>query len=267
MAPTALYTRRCATALSILLLAPITERRSSICRMRPCCPDTPWQIARALLLVLLMSAFPAPAFSATIEADIEQDGVVISDSFGFAELATGEIATIAIYLVLQNGELASSFDADFDFSDGSAFDVVIDLGRVNPNLVPLGEGTWTDTEANIVGSQVRVSLSRESQGGESLVADIVVSPLETSGVFDLVLVDAGAAGDLDVPPYFIIVPIGTAAGTVLATLAVPEPRAAAQRAAVLLTLALLIRIRTRWNRSDLPSTGSGDREGARGDFA
>jgi len=203
----------------------------------------------SFLFGFVIGGFPASVRSATIEADVELEGVVISDPSGYADLALGETATIAIYLVLGSGELASSFEAGFDLSGAYAFDVEIDLGRVDPGLAPLGVGTWTDSEANIEGAQARVSLLREDQGGESLVADIVVSALEEEGLFDVMLADREATGDLDDPPYFIIVPIGTATGTVLATIAVPEPEAAAQSAAALLALAWLIRARRRGESS------------------
>ena len=248
MVSTSRSTRRYLTALPIVSLTPTTERSRGIHDLHWLHLNPRWVIVHTLLLGFTLGGFSSRVFSAVIEANIEQDGVVISDASGFAELSPGESATVSIYLVLQNAELASSFEAGFDLSDGNAFEVSIDLGRVDPNLVPLGVGTWTATEANIVADQVRISLLRENQGGESLVADIVVTPWQTEGIFDVVLVDRGAAGDLGAPPFFIIVPIGTATGTILATIAIPEPQPATQWAAVLFTFAFLKRVRARWRR-------------------
>lgn len=183
--------------------------------------------------------------AASIEADVEQDGVVISDASGFAEIVPGESATVAIYLVLEEGELVSAFEAGFDLAGNPAVDVTVDLGRVDPGLAPLGVGSWTVNDAFVTGDQARVSLTREEQGGESLVADLLVATAAQEGIFEVVLADRVAAGDLDEEPFFVIVPIGTASGTVLATIAVPEPRQAALQAAALLALGGLVGARRR----------------------
>lgn len=226
---------------------------------RPCSLFRTLPLPRLALLlpmvVSLLAGWVPEVRAAAIEADVEQDDQIISDALGFAFIGEGETATVAVYLLLDPGELASAFEAGFDLSGAEAMQVEVDLSRVDPGLAPLGVGTWTDTEANIVGDQVRVSLLRDNLGGDSLVADIVVTSIGGPGLFEVLLADREATGDLDDPPFFQVVPIGTASGTVLATIEVPEPDAMALAVVALLVASALARVARAPIRSGAAAAG------------
>lgn len=173
--------------------------------------------------LVLVAFYGTPARSATIEADVVQAGMIVSDEFGFAHIARNSVATIEIYLALDPGELASTFEAGFDLEDADFVDVVVDLGRVNPGIEPFGVGDWPNAFADLMETQVRVALTRPNLGGRSLVVDLLITTFDEDGAFEVVLADREAAADLDDPPFIEFIPIGTETGTVLATVLVPEP--------------------------------------------
>lgn len=184
---------------------------------------------------MLLAHAAAPA---TIEADVEKDGIVISNEAGMADIAVGESAVVAIYLVLEESELASSFEADFELAGTDLADVTVDLGRVDPGLAPLGEGSWTSVFSNIGDGLAQISLTRDDAGGVSLVADLLVASNGTEGVFEVLFAGGAANGDSDDPPFFVVVPIGTMEGEALATIRVPEATATSGSLAAIVALTL-----------------------------
>jgi hypothetical protein len=190
-----------------------------------------------LLLPLLLLGHRVEA--ASLFAIVEGNGVEISDEEGFAEIPLEGSATISVFLRLEPEELASTFDAGFALVTLDAIDAVVDLGRVDPGLAPFEFGTWSDASASIDEDEVRVALVRDNLGGESLVAEIVVTSTGAPGLFELILGDREASFDLAESPFFELVPIDTGIGTPLATILVPEPGLLLQGIASLLILATL----------------------------
>lgn len=197
--------------------------------------------ARLAALVALTLLQASVVRSATLEADVEQEGVVISGESGFAQISASTEATIAIYLVLDGGEEASTFEAEFEL-DSELVDCELDLGRVDPAAEPFGIGTWTSVFSVDDPPFYRVSLLRDNQSGTSLVADIVITSVGVPGMLELAFVEGEASGDIDEPPFFELVPIGTSDGAILAVVQiVPEPSATGLGLAALATLCALFR--------------------------
>ncbi len=195
--------------------------------------------SRLVLSVVVLLVPLGAAEAATISAGF--DGGPPGTGLVTKALPWGSTAatTIDLYLNLDPLEEASIFESSFDlFGDGSAWTVGLTPSN---SFAPLA--TWSDGLGNLTPLSASVSLTSGNLGGERLVAMLTVTPSAPAvpGTFyDVYLADGTiVAGDLNDPPFFQDIHLGTAAGTHLASLfvtSVPEPGTAVLLGAGLLGL-------------------------------
>jgi len=193
------------------------------------------RILSALLILVGVGAAP-PGMAGEIFATVSANNVIISDPDGVAQIPVDGVATISVFLGLDGGEQASTFDAGFALVGLSDVTADLDLSQVDPNIAPLGIGTWTQAAAFIQNQQARVSHSRLNLGGDTLVLEITVGGLGTPTTFQLTLADGEASFDTNLPPFFDLVPIDTPIGTAVAIVVIPEPTRGALGAAAIASL-------------------------------
>jgi len=180
-------------------------------------------IAQLLLGIgVALSFTPASARAATLFGIVEQDGFVISDSSGLAQILPGTSATISIFLFQDMDEFASVFEGVFDLTVN---------GVIATAILAAVEAEWDSVAQNTVGSesiwQSTWSDLSNPVGGQRLVAQWAVDAT-TATLGDLFRIELGvgtfAGTDLPIEPFFEDIPIQNPIGEVLAAVTVvPEP--------------------------------------------
>lgn len=193
-------------------------------------------LASAFLVAGILLSRAAGA--ATLFGQVAEGGSVVSDASGSATVEPGAALTVSIFLDLAGSEVASSFDA--------AFDLVVLGVLASPDPASVGS-EWLSVVESSVGAQSSWAEISANAGGQRLVARWIVdaSAAAPGALFRSFLAPGAVAGrDLDEDPFFALVPIDTASGTLLAeVLVVPEPASGALASLGLLALGFASRSR------------------------
>jgi hypothetical protein len=156
------------------------------------------------LSIVLITVVVGQANAAFISANAELD-----------QISIGEETTIDIILELGLTEEASVFEGRFN---------LFGLGVIASVDLEPGGPSWTSGVGNINDSQVILSLTSDNQGGDRLVASMLLTGLNP-GTFEVILDDPTFASfDIDDPPYLQDIGITNTSGDVLASVnVVPIP--------------------------------------------
>jgi hypothetical protein len=173
-----------------------------------------------LITLLALVLLPSSAMAATVEAQPASETIAI-----------GASTTIAVNLVLAPLEDASLFELTIDLA-GSGTTVANVMLTPCAGWAGLADGTLSASEAT-----VSCTSGAENQTGTLLSAELAVTGLAL-GSFEIMLgSDSFAQRDTDTFPFVEDVPLLPVAGTVLATVTMPEPRTALLQGIALVALA------------------------------
>jgi hypothetical protein len=194
----------------------------------------------------------SPANAASILPSL--DGEDPSNPPAIKWLDPGETAILRFYLDLEGEEMASIFEADFDFLMSGSWDVVLDLFEVEPGpCPPCVGGTWPIAVGSLTLTQAIISLASNNLGGERLVARLdITRQSDTPDDFFEVSLGEGTLVAMDIPDFPYVLPIPLACEGMpcagIRLFATPEPNTAFLLAAGLMGLAAVGRQRDAWAR-------------------
>jgi hypothetical protein len=109
--------------------------------------------------------------------------------------ACSTACTLDVYVDLDDGSLspvdreASVFQVDFDLQTTGTWDVSLDMSAVDPEVDPIGVGSWSDAVGSLTSSRVSVSLTSDNLGGERLVLQLQLVPPAIPAVGDQLSLD------------------------------------------------------------------------------
>jgi len=172
-------------------------------------------LTSALLSLATILAGADAARATTISATIDPLG--IAGPPPETTIGQGETAVVSLYLSLDPSEMASVFEGSFR---------IFRLGVADATVTPdLTDAPWPNKFSNVIGDSVLLSLTRDNAGGESLLAELVVTAGQEPGYLDVFFAEGLAA--FDCPSGVCDLDIDTQPGTLLARVWVPEPSAIA----------------------------------------
>ena len=176
---------------------------------------------RKLLLTLLTFAIlPGSSLAATVMAEPTSQTVGLGGS-----------TTISVNLVLDPVEAASLLELTLDLTGGGT---IVTTAVLTPcgGWEGLRDGTISDVQAT-----VSCTSQAQDQVGTVLSAELSVTGLALGSFQVLLGADSFAQRDTDTPPFVEDVPLSPSAGTLLATVTVPEPGTALLGGSALAALA------------------------------
>ena len=143
----------------------------------------------------------------------------VTASLGSNSISVGETTSLSFYLDQLLDESISAFDAQITLmGDGATIPAV---NRV-PDPLTIGD-TWTvDQNVRFDSGVVLFSLSSDNIGGQRLLAEMEIFGV-APGEVSLVLTQAAASMDIDVPPFSEPVPINNIGQMLASITVVPEP--------------------------------------------
>jgi hypothetical protein len=135
-------------------------------------------------------------------------------------VGVGETFSVDVMLDQAGGEMASLFEGQIELRG-----VAVAIDAFSPGGTSGFGPTWPNAAGNIVDTRALMSLTSNNTGGSRLLASLSVLAGDVAGMLEVVVPDAFAQGDLDVPPFVVDIPIDNL-GAVLASIEVmgiPEP--------------------------------------------